>query len=133
MAINIALISSTIAIGSTLIGGVYFAEDRYAHIADVTSIKTELTQTETQLPKTYTLAMDFYQYRLQSESRWVGRDLNHSNEELGKLRQNSRNLTPNQRLYARSLEQRIGRLLEQQKQIDTEMRQMHSPSNRLAR
>ena len=133
MAINLPIIASAIAACSTVIGGVYVAEDRYAHVSDVTSIKNELTQTETQLPKTYTLAMDFYQYRLQSEARWVGRDLNHSNEELDKLRQNSRNLTPNQRLYARSLEQRIGRLLEQQKQIDTEMRQIHSPSNRLAR
>jgi len=123
--LNLANILTLIGIVSTIVGGVYFAEDRYAKAVVVASlnkdVNTKIVNIQEMLPSKYTKIKNFYTYRLTTESRWVSYELIGANRELENLKSHSATLTPNQRIYARNTEQRIGRLLNQQKEIDHEL------------
>jgi len=127
---NLSNILTYIGIISAIIGGVYFAEDRYAHVVTVNeneaNLRKDISEIRSMLPKQYTKIRNFYSYRLRTEARWVANDLSKSNAEMDQLKSNSANLTPNQRIYVRNLEQRIGRLLNQQQEIDKELTELNS-------
>jgi len=117
----------TLGVATTIAGGIVAAEDRYANASRVAASLSEQKASGIATSKAlveYTRLTNFYRYRLASDLRWVDMDLSEANGELEVLKSNSATLTANQRVYARTLEQKIGRLLKLQESIDTQLQEL---------